>query len=183
MMGLNPDDVIYIDMDAPRHSTQKKMNTGNVDQPTTEANRFANLLEDSAREAYNRPWHRIERGLRLNRLRIFVEDIAPQHDMTKDEKDLFFVFLQQSLDRKLLNTLKVVIYDQGTQRITAIKGLEMKRQDGSALKWEFSVKKAKTDVVGGTRKKKKEEVPSLTTIIPQVVNVKIDNVKIDDVTP
>ena len=178
MMGLNPNDVIYIDMDAPRHSTQKKVNTGggNIDQQTTEANRFANLLEDSAREAYIRPWHRIERGLRLNRLRIFVEDIAPQHDMTKDEKDLFFVFLQRSLDKKLLNTLKVVIYDQEIQRINAIKGLEMKRQEGGSLQWGFSVKKAKTDAPSGTRKKKKEEVPSLTTIIPQVENVKIDDV-------
>jgi len=178
MMDLNPNDVIYIDMDAPRHSTQKKVNTGGEEtgQKNTEANRFANLLEDSAVAAYIRPWHRIERGLRLNRLRIFVEDIAPQHDMTKDEKDAFFVFLQKALDKKLLNTLKVVIYDQDIQRINAIKGLEMKRQEGGTLKWGFSVKKTKTDVPSGTRKKKKDEIPSLTTIIPQVENVKIDDV-------
>ena len=82
-----------------RHKTQKKESKDET---------FKALLEDSAKEAYSRPWHRIERGLRLNRLRIFVEDISAQYDMTKDEKESFFVFLQKALDKKLLNTLKVV---------------------------------------------------------------------------
>ena len=130
---------------------------------------FANLLEDSAREAYTRPWHRIERGLRLNRLRIFIEDISPQYAMTKEEKDGLFLFLQKALDKKLLNTLKIVNYDQDTQRITTIKGLELKRIDISTspsfgvLKWGFSEKKPKTIE---TRKRKKEEVPSVSTNIP-----------------
>jgi len=186
-----------------RHKTQKKptcdADTVSDTKPSGETT-FANLLEDSAREAYSRPWHRIERGLRLNRLRIFVEDISPQFDMTKEEKDGLFLFLQKALDKKLLNTLKVVNYDQETQRITAIKGLEMKRSeiptgatDGTnpeginpkgalnpegvsrplgalnpegvsrplgALKWGFSAKKPKTIE---TRKRKKEEVPSVST--------------------
>ena len=179
-----------------RHKTQKKpicdADTIRDARPSGETS-FANLLEDSAREAYTRPWHRIERGLRLNRLRIFVEDISPQYDMIKEEKDGLFLFLQKALDKKLLNTLKVVNYDQETQRITAIKGLEMKRAeiptgatdgatDGTnpegvshpkgalnpegvsrplgALKWGFSAKKPKTIE---TRKRKKEEVPTVST--------------------
>ena len=63
------------------------------DHPVTDET-FKILLEDSAREAYMRPWHRIERGLRLNRLRIFVEDVAPQYTMTREEKDNFFIYLQ-----------------------------------------------------------------------------------------
>lgn len=182
---LNPAHDIKVDMEHPvggdhRHKTQKKA-TGDaeidkiIDTKISGETSFANLLEDSAREAYSRPWHRIERGLRLNRLRIFVEDISPQYDMTKEEKDGLFLFLQKALDKKLLNTLKVVNYDQETQRITAIKGLEMKRAecpDGSSdgtterispkgvLKWGFSVKKPKTIE---TRKRKKEEVPSVST--------------------
>lgn len=134
---------------------------------------FKNLLEDSAREAYLRPWHRLERGLRLNRLRIFIEDIAPQFTMTKEEKDTLFVFLQKALDKKLLNTLKVVIYDQGTQRITAIKGFEIKRNVEGVLHTHFSTKKPKSD---STRKKKKEEVPSVSTQCnPSTESNKIEN--------
>ena len=81
--------------------------------------------------------------------------------MTKDEKDGFFLFLQKALDKKLLNTLKVVNYDQETQRITTIRGLEVKRNPEGILKWCFSNKKQKPD---GTRKKKRnEEIPSVST--------------------
>ena len=157
-------------MDAHRHKTQKKTNSEN--EIVEQDDKFKNLLEDSAREAYSRPWHRIERGLRLNRLRIFIEDVAPQFNMTKDERDNFFVFLQKSLDKKLLNTLKVVNYDQETQRITTIRGLEIKRNPEGVLKWGFSAKKAKPD---GTRKKKKgDDIPSVSTISEQVDETKIE---------
>jgi hypothetical protein len=152
-------------MDAQRHNkTQKKPVNEVVEGNGEQENTFRSLLEDSAREAYSRPWHRIERGLRLNRLRIFVEDISPQFEMNKEEKEAFFLFLQKALDKKLLNTLKVVIYDQGTQKITSIRGLEIKRNQEGILKWGFSAKKQRTDT---TRKKKKDETPSVSTIPEQ----------------
>lgn len=142
-------------MESQRHKTQKKWS---ADQTTEKEETFKALMEGSAREAYSRPWHRIERGLRLNRLRFFVEELTPQYNMTKDEKDGFFLFLQKALDKKLLNTLKVVIYDMDKQRITAIRGLEIKRTDEGILKWGFQAKKPKAD---GTRKKKREEIASV----------------------
>ena len=151
-------------MESQRHKTQKKWN---LDQASEKEETFKALVEDSAREAYSRPWHRIERGLRLNRLRIFVEELTPQYTMTKEEKDAFFLFLQKVLDKKLLNTLKVVIYDQEKQRITAIRGLEIKRNDEGVLKWGFQVKKPKVE---GTRKKKRDEV----------VSVEVNHTKIEE---
>ena len=94
-------------MDVQRHKTLKKQNIEFNDE--TEPNStFKSLLEDSAREAYSRPWHRIERGLRLNRLRIFIEDIASQYEMTLDEKEAFFLFLQK-IEKSLgiLNFLQI----------------------------------------------------------------------------
>lgn len=124
--------------------------------------RFKDLLDNGAQEAYKRPWHRIERGLRLNRIRIFIEEVSPQYNMTDEEKKSFFVFLQKALDRKLLNTIKVVQYNPDTQRITTIKGLEIKRNSDGVLKWAF---KQKTE---GTRKKKKDDSPSVTTDITKI---------------
>ena len=162
-------------MDSQRHKTQKKvtLDSDNLNNVEIEVNdTFKTLLEDSAREAYMRPWHRIERGLRLNRLRIFIEDVSAQYDMTKDEKDAFFIFLQKALDKKLLNTLKVVNYDQETQRITTIRGLEVKRNPENILKWGFSAKKQKAD---GTRKKKRsDDAPSVSTDIDQGDQTKIE---------
>ena len=96
-------------MDSQRHNKTHKKPFNDIENPVGEADTsFKNLLEDSAREAYCRPWHRIERGLRLNRLRIFIEEVGPQFTMTKDEKDAFFIFLQKALDKKLLNTLTAI---------------------------------------------------------------------------
>ena len=92
--------------------------------------------------------------------------------MTKDEKDSFFIFLQKALDKKLLNTLKVVNYDQDTQKITQIRGLEIKRND-NVLKWGFSIKKQKADC---TRKKKRNE--DIVSIDATMTNqTKIEEIK------
>ena len=72
------------------------------------------------------------------------------------------MYLQKALDKKLLNTLKVVNYDQETQRITAIKGLEIIRTDTNSLKWSLNAKKTRPDI---TRKRKKEDIPSVSTLL------------------
>lgn len=162
---LNDNDVIYIDMEPPRHNKTHKRTTNELENEIVEPDSsFKSLLEDSAREAYSRPWHRIERGLRLNRLRIFVEEIAPQFQMNTVDKENFFIFLQKALDKKLLNTLKVVNYDQEKQRIVTIRGLEIKKNTEGVLKWGFNNKKPRPD---GTRKKRRDDVPSVSTEISE----------------
>jgi hypothetical protein len=109
---------------------------------------FRNLLDESARDAFRRPWHRLERGLRLNRLRMYVEEVSAQCSFVQDEKDRFFAFLQNALDRKLLNTHKIVEYLPELQKIKTIKGLEVRRTPTGEAKWGFiRVKKAE-----GTRR-------------------------------
>jgi hypothetical protein len=149
-------------MDSYRHKTLKKYSVENPETPSVQEETFKALLEDSAREAYSRPWHRLERGLRLNRLRIFIEDTAPEYNMTKEEKDNFFIYLQKLLDKKLLNTLKVVQYNQEQQKIQNIHGLEIKRNAEGQIRWLLTNKKVRTDM---TRKKKKEETSSNNNLI------------------
>lgn len=113
---------------------------------------FRNLLDESARDAFMRPWHRLERGLRLNRLRMYVEQIGPQCSFTNEEKLNFFAFLQRALDRKLLNTHKIVNYVPEQQRIESIRGLEVRRAPDGQAKWGFTIKKPKE---AATRKRRK----------------------------
>lgn len=115
------------------------------------ADPFRNLLDESAREAFRRPWHRLERGLRLNRLRMYVEEMSAQCSFTGEEKNRFFIFLQNALDRKLLNTHKIVEYLPEIQKIKSIKGLEVRRTPNGEAKWGF-VRSKKTD---GTRRARK----------------------------
>jgi hypothetical protein len=138
-----------------RNKTLKKPVEPKVEEETPTVDQssdpFRNLLDESAREAFRRPWHRLERGLRLNRLRMYVEEMSAQCSFTIDEKNRFFVFLQNALDRKLLNTHKIVEYLPELQKIKSIKGLEVRRTPNGEAKWGFvRVKKA-----DGTRRVKK----------------------------
>jgi hypothetical protein len=117
---------------------------------SVERDPFRNLLDESARDAFRRQWHRLERGLRLNRLRMYMEEMSAQCSFTSEEKERFFAFLQNALDRKLLNTHKIVEYLPELQKIKSIKGLEVRRTPNGEAKWGFvRVKK-----VDGTRRKK-----------------------------
>ena len=71
--------------------------------------------------------------------------------MTVEEKEGLFLFFQKALDKKLLNTLKVVQYDQDKQEILSIKGFDLKRVDGT-LKWELAAKKVKSETAKSTPK-------------------------------
>ena len=123
-----------------------------MDKPLTLSEEsFKTMLDGGVKNAYNRPWHRIERGLRLNRLRKYIDDIAAHNEMSDGEKEELFVFFQKALDKKLLNTLKVVQYDQEKQHIVSIKGFDLKRVDG-VLKWELVAKKVKSESAKATTK-------------------------------
>jgi hypothetical protein len=145
-----------------RHKTHKNAIVEPLGEEKSTDDSLKKLLDGGVRIALQRPWHRIERGLRLGRLRQFIDDVASQYHMTDKDKESFFTFLQKSLDNKLLNTIKVVDYDQETERIRTIKGLEIKRNQEGNLRWAFSSKTVKKEA--GTRKKKKPE-PSVSTII------------------
>ena len=86
--------------------------------PTLE--RFLNL---NANDAYKRPWHRLERGLRLNRLRKFVEAETDRLHLSQQDADLLKQKLDKAFEKKLLNSKTCVIYDIESQQITEIKGL------------------------------------------------------------
>ena len=141
---------------ATDHSRNKTFKKSLEDLPQDDS--FKNLLDESAREAYARPWHRLERGLRLNRLRLYVEEVGPQCSFTKDEKENFFNFLQKALDKKLLNTNKVVNYEPERQKIMCIRGLEVRRIPDGTAKWGFTIKKTKADA---TRRKPREVSESI----------------------
>lgn len=154
-------------MDTPRHKTHKRQTHSYTPYSKSAGSQVSDplqmILEEGAKDAYSRQWHRIERGLRLNRLRRFVEDISTDYAMNKEEKENLFLFLQKALDKKLLNTLKVVLYDTVEQRITSIKGLDMKRREDGQLIYELNPKKIRDDA---TRKRKKEDLPSVSISLP-----------------
>jgi hypothetical protein len=97
-------------------------------------NTFVNFLNQEADDAYKRPWHKLERGLRMNRLKKFVEDEAVRLNLTERSKASLQQALMKSFEKKNLNSKSAVIYDQDEQCIKEIKGLVMHRNaEGDVL--------------------------------------------------
>jgi hypothetical protein len=82
-----------------------------------------NFLQKETDSAFKRPWHRLERGLRMNRLRLFSEEEAKRQHLSEQEKNNLFILLNKSLEKKLLNSKTAVVYDMDEEKIKEIKGL------------------------------------------------------------
>lgn len=97
-------------------------------------NTFVNFLNQEADDAYKRPWHKLERGLRLNRLKKFVDDETVRLNLTERSKAALLQTLLKSFEKKNLNSKSAVIYDQDEQCVKEIKGLVMHRNaEGDVL--------------------------------------------------
>lgn len=83
------------------------------------------LLNADANAAYRKPWHRLERGLRLNRLRAFSETLAAARSLKPAEQQALLTLLTKALDRKSLNSKTAVVYDPEKEEILEIKPLIM----------------------------------------------------------
>jgi hypothetical protein len=123
---------------------------GSANCMTSTDNDIATILEEGAREAYSRPWFRLERGLRINRLRLYVNEnftgnaAKVQSELNLSEIEQVVSYLTKALDKKLLNTAKIVDYDTGKQRIVSIKGFEVRRQADGSIRSGFLKKRPET---------------------------------------
>ena len=83
------------------------------------------MIAMEAGGAFKKPWHRLERGLRMNRIRAFVVDLAEKRSFKESETQALLSLLMKSLDKKLLNSKTSVEYDPETEMIKEIKPLVM----------------------------------------------------------
>ncbi len=83
------------------------------------------MLNSEATTVFRKPWHRLERGMRLNRIRAFVDELGQQRSMKDTERASLMSLLTKALDKKVLNSKTAVVYDQDTEKITEIKPLVM----------------------------------------------------------
>jgi hypothetical protein len=105
---------------------------------------FMKFLVTNSEDAFTRPWHRLERGMRLNRLRIFAEDEAKRFSFTDAEQSELLTMLTKALDKKQLNSKSIVTYDVETQKILEIKGLVFHRTADGRIVFQISERKVGT---------------------------------------
>lgn len=115
-------------MSSARHKTLRRNSGTAADMPPTDYSvnpALEDILNVDASFAFKKPWHRLERGLRLNRLRAFVESLATQRGFKETEQAALLALLTRALDRKVLNSKSAVTYDPEREQITEIKPLVM----------------------------------------------------------
>jgi hypothetical protein len=103
-------------------------NTGEVVKPTT----MNNLLDNEINNIFNRPWNKLEKGLRINRVNIYIEDVLKEkYTMGVVELVKLKKLLTNCLSKGGLSKNTEVNYDKDTGKIKDIRILlysEEKRQ-------------------------------------------------------
>lgn len=78
---------------------------------------------EAAHFSLTKPWLRLDRGMRMQKLRIFADNYEGL--LASEDKDNLYKFLIKVNDTKLLNTKQQINYDNGA--VQSIKGLKIIR--------------------------------------------------------
>jgi hypothetical protein len=119
-------------------TTQKKIYAGAEISEET----LMRHIDSGISNVFKKPWHRLERGFRLNRLRAFSESETQKMNLTPAESAALIQLLTKALDKKILNSKTTVIYDFENEAITEIKGLIMHRGSDGIMRFQLVEKKA-----------------------------------------
>lgn len=89
---------------------------------------------EAAFVSLTKPWLRLERGIRMQKLRTFADTFE---GLVIDDKDNLYKYLVRANDSKLLNTKQQIQYDHGS--IQSIKGLKIIRTGDPSVPATFKI--------------------------------------------
>ena len=129
---------------------------------------FKTLATD-AENSLKRPWHKLERGLRIGRIREFVARETDRLKLDADDSDALFKLLLKALDRKLLNSKAAVSYELDSEQITEIKGLVSHTSANNKTKFQILEKKP------AATQKKRSATPGPSKDLPPANSSEVKN--------
>jgi len=129
---------------------------------------FKTLATD-AENSLKRPWHKLERGLRIGRIREFVARETDRLKLDVDDSDALFKLLLKALDRKLLNSKAAVSYEIDSEQITEIKGLVSHTSANNKTKFQILEKKP------AATQKKRSATPGPSKDLPPANSSEVKN--------
>ena len=102
---------------------------------------ITNLLEREKEDIYKQPWNKLENGLKINRLKLFIKKEVDDKSLSPDEKTILTKLLLTACRQNKLNRNADIIYDKIECIITDIKIL--KYEDNKYILDITELKKAK----------------------------------------
>jgi len=98
---------------------------------------LTNFFETEASASSNtKPWLRLERGIRLQKLRTFAEE---QLEYSVEERDVLIKMLIKANDAKVLNTKQQIQYESG--KIQSIRGLRKITDDDGTIVFKIDIQR------------------------------------------
>jgi len=89
---------------------------------------------EAASVSLTKPWLRLERGIRMQKLRSFADNYE---GLSAEDKDNLYKYLVRANDSKLLNTKQQIQYEHGS--IQSIKGLKIIRTGDPTVPATFKI--------------------------------------------
>ena len=129
----------------PTNATTSSATSVLPDTNSFEKNLNTFFEAESSAASTTKPWLRLERGIRLQKLRAYAEE---QTEYTVEERDILNKMLVKANDAKLLNTKQQIQYENG--KILNICGLKPLRNEEGILDFKIEVarnSKKKTDTL------------------------------------
>lgn len=117
------------------------------------------FLNKESEIAFKKPWHRLERGLRLNRLRLFCDTMRNSKGFQEKEFNLILLLLTKALDKKILNSKNSITYDIENEKITEIKNLVMHQNAEGEYTFQILDKPVRNSIT-----MRKKSVPDSTPV-------------------
>ena len=84
------------------------------------------LLNEEKDNIFKQPWNRLDMGMKLNRIRLFSEETAKEHKLSKEKQEELRKILVETCRGNKLNKVTDVFYDTELCGITSIRNLEIK---------------------------------------------------------
>jgi hypothetical protein len=88
-----------------------------------------NFLEDEKLSNQQDSWSKLDKTMKLKKLKEYAEIYSSENELTKDETNLLESFLKDSLEKKKLYRVKDVAYSKDTGTIKCIHGLIFHKQN------------------------------------------------------
>ena len=92
------------------------------------------FVAESAAMSIQKPWLRLERGIRLQKYRAYANSYP---GLTQDEQENLYKVLMKANDAKLLNTKQQINYENGV--ISAVRGLKVVKNGDPTVPAVFKI--------------------------------------------
>lgn len=134
-----------------------KENTSNID----------GFLEKEKKNNQNKPWSKLGKNQKIQKLTEYIQKITKKHNFTIDELEKLREYLIKCIDRKKLHRVKDVTYDVKTGKIKAIPSLifdknkrnfTLKKSDKNKSSLRSLAPKNKTKSLNKTKTKPKPKM-------------------------